>query len=61
MIDRETWLLLAERLEQTRVIQFNEQQARDFYDECVELVFDEHDQARIVTRQPDHLQLGGRR
>lgn len=42
MIDRETWIILAERLEQTRRAREEAEQPE------VRLEFDAHDQARVV-------------
>ncbi len=49
MIDRETWIILAERL---AVIRWWEdaQRSADAYDVDIELAFDAHDQARIVAK-----------
>ncbi len=58
MIDRETWLILAERLYQINVVRCNEAQAQRLYDECfkqaerITLVFDSHDQATVLTVEP---------
>ena len=43
MIDRETWIILAERLEQIRLARGARVEQPE-----VKLKFDEHDQARVV-------------
>ena len=44
MIDRETWVLLAERCAEIKRLREEQEQPE------VELVFDIHDQAKVVTR-----------
>ncbi len=47
VIERETWLLLAGRLHQ---IKRERQRLEDEADDSVKLVFDSHDQARVVAK-----------
>lgn len=45
MIDRETWLILARRLEEIRW----HREALEAESEKITLVFDSHDQAKVVS------------